>query len=1510
MSATRSIYKVIRSVLFSVILSAVGCVVMLYVLLSLPPVQNALRIRAEKELSSLLGAKVSVSEVDIYPFNELRMHGVSVYAPDGRRCISAGTLGAGIELYKLFTTGEVVITYAEIVSLNALIEQKAPGAPLNIQFLIDAFKTDNKKKKADIKVVLHNVVIRKSMVAWHRQWLPPDKDRSRIDPNHIELYNLNADLSFPEIRGRDIELKLRRLAFLEKSGLDVKSLAVDVSVTPSKISFSKFRLKVGSSDLTVSDQSLDMEGNADLMKALIKESRSVGITASPLYLSDFSPLVPQFGKINERFHLQAGLYGTPDNVLVNDFRLSSESGDCGAGMSGSLTGLMNPSELKADLKTFRLNMPAMMVSGLLACLPSMPDNLRRSIMSLGDVAVEAAGFADLSDRAARLRAKLSTSAGDVEASGAFGWKNSGFMAKEVMVNTEAFDLSELFPALPLGRFALEAGGEVTINGKSLEGDVMITLPFMEYNGTRLQSITANGRKTGNDIQIELASSDPAVMLMADLDATLEGAASHWNAGVEISRLDLSTLGIANAAKIKGVSGIVSAHLQGNNPDNLQGKAEVSGLNVNLGDKTLTLNRLAADAEIGETFRRYSVVSDWFDTELKGNFRIANMIEMTRGLLAEAFPVFINRPKKSDAAGQSAEWKMDIKPGGELFTFINSPVRPGVPITLYGDFDGDSRKIKIDIEAPYLIKGRNKIIKNTGLRASLSESDLFALHLVTSYPLKHDTGDFKFTLSGGTGAFSGALGWVMESDRANRGEISLGGSIAGDTFGGRPAVSVRIEPSGFSLNGAEWTISPASVVYGDRQLLVEGLKVAHGLQFVTVSGKASSNPADILTARLAGIDLQYIFDILDINHVDFGGIATGEAMVSNLFSGKPIARTTGLHARNLAYNNCVLGDADLEGYWDNDRKMVGINADIEDHDVARAKVRGGVYVQKDSLSFDFDAHHVDIRMLQPFMSGFTSSVTGRATGKLKLFGTFSDIDLVGRAFADTITMKVDHTNVCYSGSDSVIFNPGRIVIPGIRLYDRYGHSGYLTGEVRHDFLRDAVFDFELTKARSLLVLDTHKSKDAFWNGHVLADGEASLSGMPGSVSLDIRMTTAPGSEFTISLDETQTATEYTFLTFSDSSKPARVESRDSLTFEERFMKEAEDVRMRPSLFALDLSLGVTPDANLVLVMDPATGDRIRANGNGALQLHYDSDSDDFTVYGKYTLNKGNYNFSLQDLILKNFSIRPGSAISFNGDPMDARLDIAAAYRVNANLAELDQSFKDDPDLTRTSVPVDALLKVTGDINTPEIRFDISLPTVTSEVERKLRSLVSTDDMMNRQVIYLLALNRFYPASTYSGGDRGGELASVASSTLSSQIQNIIGSITDKFSLAPSIKSEKSDLSDMEFDVALSSSLFDNRLLINGNLGYRDKSTSQTTFVGDFDVEYLLNRSGRLRLKAYNHFNDASYYLKSALTTQGIGVVYRHDFDRPFTFIRRLFNRKKEHSGKTGGNEKKGKQKKTE
>ena len=217
-----------------------------------------------------------------------------------------------------------------------------------------------------------------------------------------------------------------------------------------------------------------------------------------------------------------------------------------------------------------------------------------------------------------------------------------------------------------------------------------------------------------------------------------------------------------------------------------------------------------------------------------------------------------------------------------------------------------------------------------------------------------------------------------------------------------------------------------------------------------------------------------------------------------------------------------------------------------------------------------------------------------------------------------------------------------------------------------------------------------------------------------------------------------------------------------------------------------------------------------------------------------------------------------------------------------LTDLDDSFSTDRDLNRTNVPVNALLMVKGGISEPELTFDLEFPTLTSDAYRKVKSVISTDEMMNRQIIYLLALNRFYTPDYMKSSSNNNELTSMASSTISSQLTSILGQISDKWQISPKFRSNKGDFSDVEVDLALSSQLLNNRFIFNGNFGYRDNTfnTRNSNFIGDFDLEYLLNRRGTIRLKAYNHFNDQNYYVRNAMTTQGVGVVFKHDFDQLF------------------------------
>jgi hypothetical protein len=235
-------------------------------------------------------------------------------------------------------------------------------------------------------------------------------------------------------------------------------------------------------------------------------------------------------------------------------------------------------------------------------------------------------------------------------------------------------------------------------------------------------------------------------------------------------------------------------------------------------------------------------------------------------------------------------------------------------------------------------------------------------------------------------------------------------------------------------------------------------------------------------------------------------------------------------------------------------------------------------------------------------------------------------------------------------------------------------------------------------------------------------------------------------------------------------------------------------------------------------------------------------------------------------------------------MQANLNINAIYNLSANIQDLDELLINET--ASPTIPVNCVLKLDGHLQNPTISFDLELPNSNSEFERQVRTFINSEDMMTRQIIYLLLLQKFYTPD-YSRNDfKTNEFSVVASSALSAQLSSMLSSLTDKVQIATNIRSRQDGIRDTEIEMLLSSQLLNNRLLFNGNFGYKDNVIQSNAFVGEFDLEYKLSRSGEISLKAYNHANDLYRYTKS-LTRQGVGVMLKKDYNK----LSDLFRRKK-------------------
>jgi hypothetical protein len=451
----------------------------------------------------------------------------------------------------------------------------------------------------------------------------------------------------------------------------------------------------------------------------------------------------------------------------------------------------------------------------------------------------------------------------------------------------------------------------------------------------------------------------------------------------------------------------------------------------------------------------------------------------------------------------------------------------------------------------------------------------------------------------------------------------------------------------------------------------------------------------------------------------------------------------------------------------------------------------------------------------------------------------------------------------------------ITAKNVLIRDKDENSGSLTLNFLHNNFRDIKYDLNLTVNKMMLYDVTQRMKPELY-GKIYASGTAKIDGTENYINISANARSETGTSVGFNFMEHSTAENYDFITFVD-----RNEKKNTPLLAPETEKKKPETDMD---YNLDLMLNATPEATFELILDPFSGDKISGNGNGDMHVLYGK-RNDLQMFGNFNIVSGIYNFNLQQIIRKRFDIRDGSMVSFNGDPMTANLAINATYNLSANIQDLDETLA--LDLANTNIPVNCILNLNGALQKPTISFNLQLPTSNSELERRVRSFIDTEDMMMRQIIYLLALNKFYTPD-YSRNDfRTNEFSAVASSALSAQLSNILSSITDKVQIGTNIYSRQDGIKDTEVEMILSSRLLNNRLIFNGNFGYKDNDIQQNAFVGEFDLEYKLKRSGEISLKAYNHANDMYRYNTKSLTRQGVGVIFRKDFSTPYE----IFGQKK-------------------
>ena len=1430
-----------------------------------------------EELSDLLNTRVTIGRINIGLLNRIIIDDVLLDDQDEQEMLKVTRLSAKFDIMPFFK-GKISISSVQLFGFNINLQKKTPDSPPNFKFVLDAFASnDTVKKNNSLDLRINSILIRRGRMAYHV--LSEEETPGKFNAKHIHLQNIIANISLKALSKDSINLGIKRLSLDEKvSGFSLKKMSLKLVANSRQTSIDNFAIELPETSLKLDTIHLIY----DSLKAFDRFTEQVRFSfrtlPSQITLKDISPFLPALSHFKEPISLDMEVKGTVNQLTCSHLEITADNRQFRLKGDVALQDLSHPQDAYVFGTLSELTATTRGVGFLVRNLSHDYNGVPPVLERLGNVSFrgEVSGYFTDIVTYGQLHTDLGGVNMDLKLSSD---KSKGLFAYSGAVKTTDYKLGKLL--------ANEQLGEITFNLDVHGRHVTDRLPVVELKGLiasvdysryRYENITLDGEYKQGGFNGKVALDDPNGSIYLNGDVNVSSRIPTFNFQAIINKLRPHDLNLTSKYPDTEFSLKLRANFTGGSVDEMIGEINVDSLEFMSPEKQYFMNNMNIRASKQNNENQLRLTSDFLTARVEGKFQYHTLPASILNIMRKYVPSLILPPKKPIETHNNFQFDIHIYNTDILSTIFDIPLTVYTHSTLKGYFNDPLQRLRVEGYFPRL-QYKNNFIES-GMILCENPSDHIRARVRLTNLKKKGAVNLSLDAQAKDDNISTTLNW------GNSAAVTYSGQLAAvakflRTEGEKPLLKamVEVKPTDIILNDTLWQIHPSQVVVDSGKVDVNNFYFSHQDRYVRINGRLSDNPQDSVKVDLKDINMGYVFDIASISDdVNFEGDATGTAYASGVFK-KPVMNTR-LFIKNFSLNQGRLGDLNIYGEWDNENRGIRLDASIKDISTTPSRVTGIIHPLKpeSGLDLNIEANELNLKFLEHYMKSIANDIKGRATGKVHFYGKFKGLNLDGAVMTDA-SMNFDILNTHFAIKDTILLAPSGLTFNNIHISDMEGHSGRMNGYLHFQHFKNLNYRFEI-QANNMLVMNTKESTDMPFYGTVYGTGNALLTGNAiQGLDVNVAMTTNRNSIFTYINGSVASATSNQFIKFVD--KTPRRTIQDSIQiisyYEQLQQKRQEAEEEQKTDIRLNILVDATPDATMKIIMDPVAGDYISGKGTGNIRTEF-YNKGDVKMFGSYQINQGVYKFSLQEVIRKDFVIKNGSTITFNGAPLDANLDIQASYTVNS--ASLNDLIPEESSsiIQQPNVKVNCIMNLSGILVRPTIKLGIELPNERDEVQTLVRNYISTEEQMNMQILYLLGIGKFYTEDARNN-QNSNVMSSVLSSTLSGQLNNALSQVfeTNNWNIGTNLSTGDKGWTDMEVEGILSGQLLNNRLLINGNFGYRDNPMANTNFVGDFEAEWLINRSGDIRLKAYNETNDR-YYTKTNLTTQGVGIMYKKDFNK--------------------------------
>jgi len=1348
-----------------------------------------------------------------------------------------------------------------------------PTEPTGLQWNPDAWK-----------ISVRNFSMGDGLVAIEKQSSSPSLP-NQFDESRIVISSLKGTFKNLRLINDTLESAIS-ISAKDRGGFVIKKLAADFKFTPKLMEFKNLDIITAHSRLRDYFAMHYNHFNDDMQDFINTVKLDGHFKNSEISSEDLAYFAPETRSWNTVFSLSGNAHGKVDNITGQKMIIRAGTNNYLDG-DISLRGLPDIDQTFIDFRSRELKTN---YNELAKLIPSLKEITTPKLSAFGNIKFTGSYTGYIHDFVAY--GVLSTDIGVLKTDLHMQIPYKGKPLYQGHISAGNFQLGKFISSSQIGNLTFDG----KINGKGFNAndiDIGIdgSISKIEFNQYPYSNIIAHGSFKKNLFTGSASIDDPHLKI-----DTLVGSINFSKSNPEfdlvanVDKLHLKSLGFTNDSIT--VKGKFRLNFTGNNIDNFLGSAKLYDAVLKDNGKQLSFDSINVNSTVYDGKKLLTVKTNELDASINGNFKILELPNAFQLFLNKYYPSYIDKPQKI-VENQNFSFIVNTRNISEYINLFDKRITGFDNTTINGNIDIAANTLQLNANVPQF-NYSNISFNNLVLNASGNTDTLILKGEIDDVVINDSlhSPDTKLSIVAANDISDITILTTGNKTLSNA-EISARLQTKKDGF------RLTFNPSSFTINQKQWHISKdGALELSNKLLMADNIKFTQNDQQVYISTQPSSigNSNDVVIAvqNLIVEDVTPVF----LKSPKLQGLLDGSIHINDPFGEMAVEFDTKIN--QFKFEDDSIGVITANGEYLSSPGTFTVNA-ISNNDLYNFAANFG-YKFKDTstsqLSGSVVLNNSGIHILEPYLNNIFSNIYGRASGKLSISGKASAPKLTGTVSLDSTTMTVNYTQCRYILKDSSIitFNPDEIDFGTLKIKDTLNRTATITGKIYHTFFDNFFFnDLHLktdpigNKPGKFALLNTTARDNNEFYGKVTGQAELSLNGFITDMQLNISGEPTDSSHIYLPTGET-----------------AETGTMDYIEFIKfgREMKADLQARENTSI-KVNMELTANPLVKIDVILDEATGDVIKAQGSGKLNITVGT-SDPLTIRGRYDIEQGAYTFNFQTFLKTPFTLQQGY-IEWSGDPYLAKLNIDAVYRAdNVDLSNIPTSTG----FSNAKGDVDIIFELRGTLKDPSPQFEFQFPfdnPLKSDpiATEYLKTRYQGDqNELNNTVTSLLLFNTFLTndQSLLSGNNTGNfvtrSVGQILSNTLSSSLNNWLRKLfnTNSVNLYTNINTadfnfQRAATAQNEIqnvgNFGVKTTFLNNKLLVKvgGNVDYNKigqtstNSNSNFLFTPDVSFEYVISPDGRLRVIGFNRsetdIGDIAGLTLSNRT--GIQLSYRKDFD---------------------------------